>query len=299
MGSKRNLKERKRSQETKDAFLFLLPALIIISIFILYPGIKLFWYSLTDIKLMGSGDFIGLKNFIKIFSSYSFRKSLSVSAVFMAAVVVFQTTLSLLVAVLVNDERPSIRVCRTLYFLPVVFSFVVVGYLWRGLYSADYGLINEVISAIGFKKQDFLDSPEQALMSLIITCIWKTWPFFMMILLAGLKEISPNLYESADIDGAGKIRQFFALTLPMMKRSILFVLVITTMDSVVKVFVPVFVMTSGGPRGSTDMLVHHTWRTAFRLGKFGEASAMAVVLFLFVLMINLLQLKFGENDETK
>ncbi|MBF9016554.1 MULTISPECIES: carbohydrate ABC transporter permease [unclassified Oceanispirochaeta] len=247
---------------------------------------------------MGRGEFIGLKNFIKILSSYSFRKSLSVSAIFMAAVVVFQTTLSLLAAVLVNDETPIIKMCRVLYFLPVVFSFVVVGYLWRGLYNSDYGLINEIISAIGFKKQGFLDSPDQALMSLIITCIWKTWPFFMMILLAGLKEIPPSLYESAEIDGAGKIRQFIALTLPMMKRSILFVLVITTMDSVVKVFVPVFVMTSGGPMGSTDMLVHHIWRTAFRLGKFGEASAMSVILFLFVLIINLLQLKIGENDET-
>lgn len=291
------LADRRRKRESTDALLFLLPALLIILTFILYPGVRLFWYSLTDIKLMGKGEFIGLKNFVKILGSGSFRRSLSVSALFMVTVVFFQTALALTAAVFVNDEDPRIRICRTLFFIPVVLSFVVVGYLWKGMYNTDYGLLNEIISALGLGKQKFLDSPDQALGALIFTCIWKTWPFFMMILLAGLKDIPASLYESAEIDGAGKVRQFFSLTLPLMRRSLLFVLIITTMDSIVKVFVPVFVMTGGGPRDATDMLVHYTWRTAFRLRRFGEASAMAVILFSFVLIINLIQLKLGEKNE--
>lgn len=288
---------RKVWLETLDAYLFLLPAISIIFVFAILPGVKLFIYSLSDLKLMSTGSYIGLDNFIKIFKSSGFRSSISVSIQFMIIVVFLQTSLALIIAVLANKETRVMRALRSFYFIPVILTFVVVSYLWKGLYNVNYGLLNEIIAAFGGKHLYFLDDPDQALVSIIIVCIWKSWPFSMIIIIAGLKNIPTSIYESARIDGAGSFRQFISLTIPMLRRTLLFIVVITTMDSVVKVFIPVFVMTSGGPRGSTDMMVHYIWRTAFRLGKFGEASAMAVILFFFVLTINLLQLKFGEQND--
>ncbi len=284
-------------REIRDAFVFLAPALIIIIVFFLIPGIWLFIYSLTDVRLSRFGEFVGIQNFTRVLRSAGFLRSLTVSFQFMVIVTVLQTAIALTMAVLLNNEIRSTRFLRSFYFIPVILSFVVVGYIWRGLYNNNYGLINEVFSVLGLKRQKFLDDPEQALVALIVTCIWKTWPFFMMIFISGLKEIPASIYESAYIDGAGSMRRFFSLTVPLLKRTLLFVIVVTTMDSIVKVFVPVFVMTSGGPRGATDMLVHYAWRTAFRLGQFGMASAMAVVMFTFVLVINLIQLKIGNRNE--
>ena len=297
MNQRRWTLKRYNGTEVRDALLFLLPAIAIITIFVAWPGAKLFYFSLTDLKLMGQGKFVGLNNFTKILGSSSFLGSVSATLQFMVVVVILQTALALGSAIILNHETQGIRTIRSILFVPVVLSFVVVGYIWRGMYNADYGLVNGLLSSLGLPKQGFLDDGSQALGSLIFACIWKTWPFFMMIFIAGLKDIPISIHESALIDGAGPFRRFVSLTLPMLKRTLLFVVVITTMDSVVKVFVPVYVMTSGGPMGSTDMLVHRTWRTAFRLGKFGEASAMAVLLFLFVLLINLIQLKVGERSD--
>lgn len=288
---------RKVWLENLDAYLFLLPAISIIFVFAILPGLKLFIYSLSDLKLMSTGSYIGLDNFIKIFKSSGFRSSIFVSIQFMIIVVFLQTSLALIIAVLANKETRVMRALRSFYFIPVILTFVVVCYLWKGLYNGNYGLLNEIIAALGGNHQKFLDDPDQALVSLIIVCIWKSWPFSMIIIIAGLKNIPTSIYESARIDGAGSFRQFISLTIPMLRRTLLFIVVITTMDSVVKVFIPVFVMTSGGPMGTTDMMVHYIWRTAFRLGKFGEASAMAVILFFFVLTINLLQLKFGDQND--
>jgi ABC-type sugar transport system permease subunit len=215
----------------------------------------------------------------------------------MVWVVVFQTGIAFLASLLVNGENRATAVLRTLYFIPVIISFVVVGYLWKGLFNHDFGLINAILSTLGIRKQGFLSDPEQALASLTIASVWKSWPYFMMIFLAGLKEIPPELYESARIDGAGWGRQLVSLTIPLLKRTTLFVLVITTVDSVVKVFTPVFVMTSGGPRGETDMMVHYAWRMAFRMGNLGYASAITVFIFLFLAAVSLIQMKIGEKNE--
>jgi ABC-type sugar transport system permease subunit len=288
---------QKKQKETADGILFILPATVIIGVFVLFPTLRLVYLSLCRANLMGRTSFQGINNYLGMFGSHDFWLSFRVTLKFMVWVVIFQTGIAFLASLLVNSEGRATAVLRTVYFIPVIISFVVVGYLWKGLFNHDFGLINAVLSTLGIRKQGFLSDPTQALASLTIASVWKSWPYFMMIFLAGLKEIPGELYESARIDGAGWGRQLVSLTIPLLRRTTLFVLVITTMDSVVKVFTPVFVMTSGGPRGETDMIVHYAWRMAFRMGNLGQASAITIFIFLFLAIVSLVQMKIGEKDE--
>ncbi len=279
------------------AYLYLAPALAVIGVFVIYPTANLFYLSLCKASIMGRTRFIGLGNFSSLFSSSDFLSSLRTTAIFMVAVVVIQTLVALIVAILVEQESRSMGLMRTIFFLPVVLPFVVAAFLWKFLYNPDFGLFGAVLSWLGLPRQGFLAEPSQALPSLIAACIWKSWAFFMMIFVAGLKEIPKELHECAFLEGAGPWQRARYVTLPLLRRTILFVVIVTTMDSVAKVFTPVFVMTGGGPRGATELLVYLVWRTAFRLGDIGYASAMAVFMFLFVLAVNLVQLKLGRQSD--
>lgn len=286
-----------RRRNMIDGYGFIAPALIIIAVFVIFPALRLVYLSFFDANIMGRTIFAGLDNYRDLAKNRDFFRSFTVTLKFMASVVVFQTILAFIGAMIVQSGRRMSSVVRTIFFIPVIISFVVVGYLWQGLYNHDYGLINSVIVAFQGSRQGFLNDPTQALFSLIITCIWKSWPYFMMIFIAGLNEIPGELYESAEIDGASALRKLWNITIPMLRRTILFILLITTMDSVVKVFTPVFVMTSGGPRGSTDLLVHYAWRMAFRFGDVGYASAVMVVVFIFLIAVGTIQIKVGERHE--
>jgi len=275
-------------------YVFLAPALVIIFVFIIYPGVNMIYLSLCRASIMGKIAFTGMDNYVTLFTSSDFYSSLTASITFMIVVVVAQTSIALAVALIVQSERKGMGALRTLFFIPVVLSFVVVAFLWKFLYNPDFGLINALFGALSIARQGFLSDPNQALGSMIVACIWKSFAFFMMIFIAGLKEIPNELYEAAHLDGAKPAQRLRFITLPLLRRTILFVVVITTMDSFIKVFTPVFVMTDGGPRGRTDLLVYFIWRTAFRLGDIGYASAVAMLMFVFVLVINLVQLKIGE-----
>jgi len=280
-----------------DGFAFIAPALIIIGLFVLVPAIRLVYLSFFDANIMGKIVYSGLENYSSLLTSRDFYRSFTVTLRFMAMVVCLQTLIAFLGALIVQGSRKASSTIRTIFFIPVIISFVVVGYLWQGLYNYDYGLINALITAMHGKRQGFLNDPDQALYALTVTCIWKSWPYFMMIFIAGLNEIPKELYESADIDGASSLRKMWNITIPMLRRTLLFILLITTMDSVVKVFTPVFVMTSGGPRGSTDLLVHYAWRMAFRFGDVGYASSIMVIVFLFLMFVGTVQIKVGERNE--
>lgn len=274
------------------AYLFILPVVLIIGIFVIFPSIKLLVNSFQSVSIMGgAGRFVGLENFKAIFKSHDVANSFQATLKFMVTVVIVQTSLALFLALQVSKSVSGIGFFKTVYFFPVVVSFVVISFLWRFAYSRDFGPINAFLNFVGLNRQGFLSDPDQALWCVIATSIWKSWPFFMMIFLVGLKEIPKELYESAGIDGASRFQEFIYITFPMLKRTTLFIVVITTMDSVVKVFVPVFTMTGGGPRGKTNVLIHYIWQQAFRLGDVGFASAVAVVMFIFIFIVGIIQFK--------
>ena len=278
-------------------YLFIAPALLVIGLFVLYPVFNLFYLSLCKANILGRTHFIGLDNFLALLTSLDFANSVRATAVFMVVVVIAQTALALGVALLVESETRAIGAVRTIFFIPVVIPFVVASFLWKFIYDPDVGLINSVLQWLHLPRTGFLATPSQALGSLILTCIWKAWAFFTMIFLSGLKEIPQELYECAAIEGARATQRVRYVTLPLLRRVLLFVIVVTTMDAVARVFTPVFVMTQGGPRGVTDLLVYYDWRTAFRVGDIGFASAVAVFMFVFVLLINLLQLRLGRERD--
>jgi len=278
-------------------YLFLGPALAVIALFVIYPGATMVYLSFCKASIIGKVSPVGIDNYVTLFSSREFYSSLTASVIFMVIVVVAQTALALIVALLVQSERRTMAALRTLFFIPVVLSFVVVAFLWKFLYNPDFGLIDGILGGLGLKRQGFLSNPSQALGSMIAACIWKSFAFFMMIFLAGLKEIPTELYEAAHLDGARPVQRVRFITLPLLRRTILFVVVVTTMDSFIKVFTPVYVMTDGGPRGRTDLLVYFIWRNAFKLGDLGYASAIAMVMFVFILVVNLVQLRIGEAPD--
>lgn len=280
------------------AYLFLFPALAVVGVFVLHPIVKLFYDSLRGVNLMGGNDiFIGLENFTELIKDPEFIRSFKASVTFMLMTMPFQTIVALFIAIQVNKKLPAMGIYRTIFFIPVVTSFLVIAYLWKFMYNTNFGLINEFLSVLGLPRKNFLGSVDTAMPSIVVTSIWKSWAFFMMIYLAGLKEIPESIYESAAIDGVNSWQKFRFITFPMLKKTTLFIVMITTMDSFVKVFVPVFAMTQGGPRGTTDILVHYVWRQAFRLNQVGYASAAAVIMFVFVLVLSIIQFKIGDDKE--
>lgn len=285
-------------KEIVAAYLFMLPGLLVIGVFIVVPTISLFVESFHSGTLLGvTKDYVGLDNYLSLFKDPEFIRSCKASFMYMIGTVPIQTVLALLMAVLVNKQIKGIGVFRTIYFFPVVTSFMVVAYLWKFMFNMNFGLVNELLNFLNLQRMNFLGNTETAMASVIATSIWKSWAFFMMIYLAGLKEIPKSLYESAGIDGANGFQQFWYITLPMLKKTTLFIVMVTTMDSIVKVFVPVFAMTQGGPIGSTDILVHYVWRQAFRMNQVGYASAAAVIMFLFVLTLSILQFAIGDDKK--
>lgn len=291
-----DIRRKNTFKEARTAYLFLLPALLVIGVFIILPIVKLFYTSMTNTNLLGGeSTFVGFKNFFDLLQDTEFIRSFKASFYFMIVVVPIQAVLSLFMAIQVNKKIKGIGFYRTIYFFPVVTSFLVIAYLWKFMFNTNFGLINEMLNVLGLARINFLGNTKTAMNSIIVTCIWKSWAFFMMIYLAGLKEIPESLYESASIDGANTIQKFWYVTFPMLKRTTLFIIMITTMDAFVKVFVPVFAMTQGGPRGSTNILVFYIWRQAFRLNQVGYASAAAVLLFVFVLTLSIIQFKIGDE----
>lgn len=290
-------KRRLIMKENMTGYFFILPAFIIIGIFFIIPAIQLFGLAYTDYSIMkGSGVFVGLENFIKIFQDEDFLNSLVVTLKLAVFIVPVQTFIALIMAVFVNEKIRGIKLFRTIYFIPAVTSFVAVAIIWKQMYNPSFGLINTIFGGFGLGPYQYLSSTSQALISMAITCVWKSWGYFMVIFLSGLQEIPSELYEAVRIDGANQIQKFFYITVPMVKRTTLFVIIITTMDAI-KVFIPSFTMTSGGPNGATNTAVHHIWRQAFRLDQVGPAAAMSTVLFVIIAVITILQFKLSGSDE--
>jgi multiple sugar transport system permease protein len=163
------------------------------------------------------------------------------------------------------------------------------------IYNKDIGLLNVIIKGLGFPSLDFLSDPSISMMGIIILCIWKAMGFFMIVLLAGLNNIPNDYYEAAFVDGASPWQSFFNITLPLLKRTLSFVVIITTMDAL-KIFVPVYVTTGGGPAGSTMTIVYFIYQTAFQEMNMGYATAAAFIFFVIVFAISIVQLRLFKSD---
>lgn len=283
-------------QEAKAALLFILPAFALLAVFIFYPMLQALWISFRHYNLISAESaFAGFGNYGKLFSDDAFLASLRHSFYFTVVVLPVQTAISLGLALLIQREFRGVGFFRTVYFLPVAVSFAIASTIFRLIYNKDYGLLNIVLKGLGLPVLDFLSNPDISMLGIIILCIWRAMGFVMVIFLAGLNNIPDYLYEAAHVDGAGPLQRFYYVTIPLLKRTLAFVVIITTMDAL-KIFIPIYITTSGGPAGSTSTVVHFIYETAFKQMNMGYAAAAAFLFFLLVLAISAVQLRLFRSD---
>jgi multiple sugar transport system permease protein len=283
-------------------WLFSSPALLLLLVFLLIPFIMAIGLSFSDQRLIPNPNlptqFVGLRNFARLIEDETFHRALLNNFLFAAVVVPVQTSLALLLAVLVNQKLRFVNVFRTIFFSPVVTMMVVVAIVWTFLYNPGAGFINQVLNTISFgllEPIDWLNDTKLAFPSIMMVSIWQGVGFQMVIYLAGLQDIPSELYEAAQVDGANQWQQFRNVTLPQLRNTTIFVVIATTILSF-KLFTQVWVMTQGGPQEATMTTMIMLYREGFRQLKVGYASAIAIVFFVIVLAVSLVQRVFLKEE---
>jgi multiple sugar transport system permease protein len=268
------------------AYLLIGPWIVGFIIFTLGPMIASLIFSFSDYSITSSPIFIGLGNFVELFTKdYRFWHSMRVTLTYALVAIPLGLVLGLLLALLLNAKVPGIAVWRTIYYTPSVVSGVAVAILWSYLFNPFYGVINWLLSILNIKGPGWLADPQWALPALIIMSLWSVGGG-MIIYLAGLQGIPTALYEAAEIDGANAIHRFFKITLPLIT-PVLFYNLVTGIIGTFQYFTNAFVMTSGGPLEATLFYNLYLYNNAFRYGRMGYASALAWVLFLVVLVLTM------------
>jgi multiple sugar transport system permease protein len=281
--------------EAIAAWLFLAPASILMAIFILWPVAYLFYLSFTRGSFTRGGmEWIGLANYQRLLTSPDFWQVIGNTIYFTAGTVVPSLIIPLILAVLLNRALALRGLLRTAYFIPSITSLVAVGLGWRWLFQNN-GPVNDLLIAIGWEPVSWLNSTVWAMPVLILLTIWKQLGFNMVIFLAGLQAIPQNRYEAAELDGADGLQKFWHVTLPGLRPTIIFVAIATVIFTL-KSFEQVYVITSGGPLNSTNLLVFYTYEQAFAQFEFGYAAAATTVLMAVTLVLVYLQLNLFKED---
>lgn len=283
------VKKRKlRAGELGKYFvIFILPALIIYLLFSITPFLYTIYYSFTDYTDMNPINlhFVGLKNYIKVLQTPVMLAAIKNSVIYAILLTGFQTLLGLPLAFVLNQKLKSRNLLRAVFFFPAVFSSLIIGYLWNFIMSSsDFGLINNILHQLGLGTLNFFTS-ENALYSVILTQIWQWTGWAMVIFLANLQSISPDLYEAAEIDGANGLKKFMYVTLPLMCPSVKIVIV-TGLIGGMKVFDIIYSMTSGGPGDATQTVMTVMMKKGISEGFYSTGSAFGVCFFIIVLAIS-------------
>lgn len=293
-------------QKTENvlAWIFASPALFFLLLFVVLPFLMAFIFAFTDQRLVPGPNptaFVGLRNFIRMFSDARFLRAMGNNFLFVIVVVPIQTTMALLLAVLINRKLKFVNIFRTIYFSPVAITMVVVSVVWAFLYEASAnGTINQFVHFITFGligPQDWLGNYKLAFPAIMLLSIWQGVGFQMVIYLAGLQEIPNSLYEASQIDGANVFQQFFNVTLPLLRNTTIFVVLSTTILAF-QLYSQVEVLTRGGPQNATQTMIFYTKVMGFEQGKIGYASAITVVFFLIVLTISFIQRAVMKEERT-
>ena len=286
---KKKLTGRKRDERVA-AYIFVAPAVILLIAFLVVPMIYTVYFSGFKYQIMrpDAMKFIGLENYQKLFSDKNFWLALKNTVYFTVIVVPCQCVLALALALLVSKKFRGVAVFRTMYFAPQLTSMVVISVLWSVLYNANpnTGLINSILVSLGMSPIKFLSDASTAMNSIIFMSAWQGAGYQMMIFLAGLQGIPRDQYEAASVDGATKFKQFLYITLPGLKGTIKYVIMITMIQAM-KLFTQPYIMTQGGPKNSTKTLVYYIYTQGFQKGNFGYACSIAAVFFVIVVCMSM------------
>lgn len=279
-------------------YLFLLPALTLLTLTVFLPALQAFYFSFTRYThdLNQAPVWVGLANFERLWRDPLFWQTLGNTLLYLVCVVPLLVTLPLALAILVNQKLRGIHWFRTAYYVPVVISMVVAGIAWQWLY-AENGLLNQWLRWLHLSETGvpWLTSPKLALFSVMAVTVWKGLGYYMVIYLAGLQTIPADLYEAAAIDGSAGVRQHWDITIPLM-RPYLFLVAVISAISATKVFEEIYVMTQGGPRNSTKTIVYYVYEQAFRNAELSYACTIGLVLFLIILSLSLVRLTLGRSQ---
>jgi raffinose/stachyose/melibiose transport system permease protein len=271
---------------------FLAPAIIVYTTFLLGPVLGSFFYSLTNWNgLYQTMDFVGLRNFVNLMEDGVFAKAIRNTMVFTVFVVLIQNAIGVPLALAMDSRIRSKQVLKTLFFVPAILSPLVVGYTWTYIYEPQNGVLNTILRTVGLTgwEQSWLGDPQFALYSIVVMAVWQFSGYSMVIYLANLQTIPGDLYEAADIDGAGKWQQFKSITFPLLAPSITINIVLSSIGTL-KAFDIIYVTTKGGPYYATETMTTLLFSTAFTKSSFGYGTAMGVVMFFFVFIISLAQI---------
>jgi multiple sugar transport system permease protein len=279
------------------AGLFLLPALIILITFVAWPMISALRLSFTDASGFGRENFVGLDNYIQIFTDPDILRTLGNTALYALGFTPVAIALALGLALLVNNPRLPFRgFFRTAFFLPFIVALAVAAFAWTYLLDPQVGLLNYWLRGIGLHLGNVLQDPSLAMPTVILVAVWKSFGFYMVIFIAGLQEIPASLYEAARMDGAGAWKRFVNVTLPQLNTTMAFV-VIFALIAALQAFDQIYVMTGGGPYHTTQTVVMEIYTEGFKKLNIGLASALSYVLLLATLILSLVQFRFFGRRE--
>ncbi|HEB30339.1 MAG TPA: sugar ABC transporter permease [Spirochaetes bacterium] len=306
------LTHKYRNREVVKSLLYILPTYLILSIFIIVPIFFAFYLSFNKWNLLGNIKFTGITNYKKLFQMEEFWTALTNTFYYTFITVPIGICLSLFLALLLNSKIKGIAFYRAAYFMPVMTSVVASAFIWQWIFQSHNGILNYIMGFFGFgplswlnepkgifsvifdyigvKLPDFLGGPSVTLVAISIMSIWKNTGYYMIIILAGLQNIPKSYYEAAEIDGAGPVKRFFAITLPILSPTTFFVLIMSVIVSF-QVFEQIAVTTKGGPLNASLVLVYFIYERAFRFLEVGFASSAAFILFAIVIILTYFQVK--------
>ncbi|WMV76085.1 sugar ABC transporter permease [Geobacillus thermodenitrificans] len=274
------------TKTTMGIWLGILPALLIYTVFAILPILQSFYYSLMKWNGISEMTFVGLANFVELLKDSDFWNSVKNNILVVLASVFGQVPIALLIAILLNRKLKGSRLFRTIGFLPVVLSTVVISITWNLVYNSKYGLINEFLRSIGldFLTQNWLGDSDLALYSVLVVIVWQFVGLYLIIFLAALQNIPNEVLESAKIDGASEWVTTWKITIPMIWDTILVAIVLCISGSL-KTFDLIYVMTNGGPAHSTEVMAIYMFNETFKNFNYGYGSAVSVFIFLFSLVL--------------
>lgn len=291
-------KKRERKKETKllvSGLIYVSPFLILLLVFLFYPIVKTFYFSFFNVLNGGqTEEFVGLKHYITLMKSKEFRQSLWVSLLFILYTVPLELIISFFLAVLASEKLKGINFFRTIFSSTLGVSVAAGSAIFLFFFHPSIGVINTILGFVGIPDQDWLTNPKLALPAVALASVWMHIGINFIIMLTGVQNIPNELYESAKVDGANFFQRIRLITLPMTSPVIFFLLIIGVINSF-ESFGQIDILTQGGPVNSTNLIIYSIYQDAFHYGSFGYASAQAVVLFVIMLIVTLIQFKLGEK----
>lgn len=286
------------NKPSRSAYVFLAPSLILLLLFSVIPLIIAFGLSLFDVSItMDSAKFIGIDNFVAAFRDSRFINSLKVTAIFTGLEVPLQVIGALIVASMLTKNNKRNKFFRAVYFMPVICSATAIGIMWKMILHSNIGFVTAALQSMGLGKINFLNTPGLTIFVVSFISIWRSIGISAIIYVTAIQQVSASLYEAAEMDGAGKIRQFFHITAPSIRPTFWYILM-TRFAGALQIFDIIYITTNGGPNYTTESTVTYIYSRAFSSqSSMGYASAMSVILFVIIMIVTVLMYRKMNQEE--